>query len=80
MHKFPSEDGKGEVVSIRPHEWKVTDEAPIGDRPCFTGNIKSVIKKGAYQEVILTTPQLEITLQIQTGKELKNNILTMTKK
>lgn len=79
MHKFPSEDGKGQVVSIRPHEWKVTHEAPIGDRPSFTGEIKSLIQKGAYQEAILNTPQFEITLQIPTKTELSNNITITTK-
>ena len=78
MHKFPSEDGKGLVVSIRPHEWQVTREATIGDRPSFTGQIKSVIKKGAYQEILLSTPQFEITLQIPTNVDLEYKNLTIT--
>ena len=61
-YSFLDEDSGKELVSIRPHQWMVPTSTGNENMPSFTGTIRSVNPKGAYQEIVMETKTTLLTI------------------
>lgn len=52
---LPNEDGAGDVVSIRPHQWRIGGGEGRSDSPIFKGKIQHATFRGDHQEIRVET-------------------------
>lgn len=75
-HHFFDSKSKEEVVSVRPHQLKITNNDSIKKSKSFACKVISIHYKGAYQEAklefkkLLLTVHFEMNFEIQVGSSL----------
>ena len=70
-HHFPDDRSEAEVVSIRPHEWKVVDKDSAGSNSTFSGRVSLVHYKGTHLEVKIESEVTQIMMNVQTNDPIK---------
>ena len=75
-HFFDSKIKK-EVISVRPHQWKIINDESVVDTPTLLCKVISVHPKGAFQEAkleynkIILTVDVQIRYPVEVGSDLK---------
>ena len=62
---------KSEVISIRPHQWKVVNSNNNNDRVTFSGEVSNYTQKGTHSEIQLKTQNMDIQLNIPITETVK---------
>ncbi len=68
-HRFEDSEGGGELVSVRPGEWRVVDPAHDSDTPVLTGRVKSIHDRGGHREILLVGERFEVVARLPLGVE-----------
>ena len=62
---------KSEVISIRPHQWKVKNSTYTNDRVRFSGIVSNYTQKGTHSEIQLKTQNIDIRINIPITESVK---------
>ncbi len=62
---------KSEVISIRPHQWKVVNSTYTNDRVKFSGKVSNYTQKGTHSEIQLKTQNIDIRINIPITESVK---------
>ena len=68
-HRFEDPEGGGQLVSVRPGEWRFVDPAHDADSPILTGRVKSINDRGGHREVLLVGERFEVVARLPLGEE-----------
>ena len=68
-HRFEDPEGGGQLVSVRPGEWRLVDPAHDADSPVLTGRVKSIHDRGGHREVLLVGERFEVVARLPLGVE-----------